>query len=144
MIALGALNPIEEARAKLQDQIGLFLSGRAKLMRLMNHPSLQIQGQAQGLYAIQTALETRLQNEIMPKIQAVSSGTWDMSDIITIGGFTTSLMRQISEVNNLERAGGGAAVSTGLDMQTVAIGAVVLVAVSMLGGMLFGRRQTSP
>ena len=144
MVALGALNPIEEARAKLQDQIGLFLSGRAKLIQLMKHPSLQIQGQAQGLYAIQTALETRLQNEIMPKIQAVSSGTWDMSDIITLGGFTTSLMKQISDVNGLERAGGGVAVGSGLDVQTVMIGAGVLVVVSVLGGMLFGRRQTSP
>lgn len=136
MVALGALNPIEEARAKLQDQIGLFLSGRAKLMRLMNHPSLQIQGQAQGLYAIQTALETRLQNEIMPKIQSVSSGTWNMSDIITIGGFTTSLMRQINDVNNLERAGGGVAVSTGMDTQTVMVVIPLLVIVSMVGGYL--------
>ncbi len=136
MVALGALNPIEEARAKLQDQIGLFLSGRAKLMRLMNHPSLQIQGQAQGLYAIQTALETRLQNEIMPKIQSVSSGTWNMSDIITIGGFTTSLMRQINDVNNLERAGGGVAVSTGMDTQTVMVAIPLLVIVSMVGGYL--------
>lgn len=136
MVALGTLNPIEEARAKLQDQIGLFLSGRAKLMRLMNHPSLQIQGQAQGLYAIQTALETRLQNEIMPKIQSVSSGTWNMSDIITIGGFTTSLMRQINDVNNLERAGGGVAVSTGMDTQTVMVVIPLLVIVSMVGGYL--------
>lgn len=105
-------------------------------MRLMNHPSLQIQGQAQGLYAIQTALETRLQNEIMPKIQSVSSGTWNMSDIITIGGFTTSLMRQINDVNNLERAGGGVAVSTGMDTQTVMVVIPLLVIVSMVGGYL--------
>lgn len=143
MVALGALNPIEGARAKLQDQIGLFLSGRAKLIQLMKHPSLQIQGQAQGLYAIQTALETRLQNEIMPKIQAVSTGVWNTSDIITLGGFTANLMRQISDVNGLERAGGGVQASSGLDIQTVAIGAVVLVGVSVLGGMLFGRRSTT-
>jgi hypothetical protein len=136
MVALGALNPIEEVRAKLQDQIGIFLSSRAKLSRLMSNPSLQIRGQAQGLYAIQTAMETRLQNEILPKIQAVSTGVWNMSDIIALGGFTTQMMKQISDVNNLERAGGGVAVSAGLDIQTVAIGAVMLVAVSLLGGML--------
>lgn len=136
MVALGALNPIETVRAKLQDQIGIFLSSRAKLSRLMSNPSLQIQGQAQGLYAIQTAMETRLQNEVMPKVQAVSAGVWNMSDIIMLGGFTTQMLKQINDVNSLERAGGGVAVSAGPDIQTVVIGAVVLVAVSMLGGML--------
>ena len=136
MIALGALSPIEEIRAKLQDQIGVFLSSRAKLSRLMGNPSLQIQGQAQGLYAVQTALETRLQNEIMPKIQAVSSGVWDMSDIITLGAFTTNMMKQVSDVNGLERAGGGVGVSAGVDMSTIMVGAMMLMGVSVLGGML--------
>ena len=136
MIALGALSPIEEIRAKLQDQIGVFLSSRAKLSRLMGNPSLQIQGQAQGLYAVQTALETRLQNEIMPKIQAVSSGVWDMSDIITLGAFTVNMMRQVSDVNGLERAGGGVGVSAGVDMSTIMVGAMMLIGVSVLGGML--------
>jgi len=136
MIALGALSPIEEIRAKLQDQIGVFLSSRAKLSRLMGNPSLQIQGQAQGLYAVQTALETRLQNEIMPKIQAVSSGVWDMSDIITLGAFTTNMMKQVSDVNGLERAGGGVGVSAGVDMSTIMVGAMMLIGVSVLGGML--------
>lgn len=139
MVALGALSPIEEARAKLQDQIGIFLSSRAKLSRLMGNPSLQIQGQAQGLYAIQTALEARLQNEIMPKIQAISTGVWDMSDIITLGGFTTSMMRQISDVNRLEQQGGGV-VSSGLDVQTVAIGGVGLVALSIIIGMFLVKK----
>jgi hypothetical protein len=136
MVALGALSPIEEIRAKLQDQIGVFLSSRAKLSRLMGNPSLQIQGQAQGLYAVQTALETRLQNEIMPKIQAVSSGVWDMSDIITLGAFTTNMMKQVSDVNGLERAGGGVGVSAGVDMSTILLGGMMLIGVSVLGGML--------
>jgi len=136
MIALGALSPIEEIRAKLQDQIGVFLSSRAKLSRLMGNPSLQIQGQAQGLYAVQTALETRLQNEIMPKIQVVSSGVWDRSDIITLGAFTVNMMRQVSDVNGLERAGGGVGVSAGVDMSTIMVGAMMLMGVSVLGGML--------
>jgi len=136
MVALGALSPIEEIRAKLQDQIGVFLSSRAKLSRLMGNPSLQIQGQAQGLYAVQTALETRLQNEIMPKIQVVSSGVWDRSDIITLGAFTVNMMRQVSDVNGLERAGGGVGVSAGVDMSTIMVGAMMLMGVSVLGGML--------
>ena len=136
MVALGALSPIEEIRAKLQDQIGVFLSSRAKLSRLMGNPSLQIQGQAQGLYAVQTALETRLQNEIMPKIQVVSSGVWDRSDIITLGAFTVNMMRQVSDVNGLERAGGGVGVSAGVDMSTIMVGAMMLIGVSVLGGML--------
>ena len=139
MIALGALSPIDEVRAKLQDQIGIFLSSRAKLDRLMSNPSLQIQGQAQGLYAVQTSLEARLQSEIMPKIQAISGGVWDMSDIITLGAFTAQMMSQISDVSKLERQGGGVASSTGLDMQTVAIGAVVLVFASLVGGLLLAK-----
>ena len=140
MVALGALSPIEEVRAKLQDQIGVFLSSRAKLSRLMGNPSLQIQGQAQGLYTIQTALETRLQNEIMPKIQAVSSGVWNMSDIITLGAFTAQMMKQVSDVNGLERQGGGIQSSSGIDIQTVAIGGVGLVALSMIIGMFLVKK----
>jgi uncharacterized protein YneF (UPF0154 family) len=140
MEALGALSPIEEVRAKLQEQIGMFLSNRARLNRLMGNPSLQVRGQAQGLYAVQTALETRLQNEITPKLQAVSSGVWDMSDIINLGAFTAQMMKQINDVNNLERQGGGGQSSSGLDMNTMAIGVPVLVVVGLIGGFLLARK----
>ena len=145
MVALGALNPIESVRARLQEQIGNFLQGRAKLSRLMSNPSLQIQGQAQGLYAVQTALEVRLQDEITPKIQAISTGVWSASDILALGGFTAQIMRQINDVNSLERQVGGG-VSSGMfdmDMTTVAIGGIILVGVGILSGMLFGGRSTT-
>lgn len=141
MVAMGALNPIEDARAALQEKIGLFLSGRAKLNRLMSNPSLTIQGEARGLYAVQVALETQLQNEISPKIQAVSSGVWSASDLLTLGGFTTQLIRQITNVANLEKkAGGSAVVESGIDMQTMMIGGVVLLGLSVFGGWMFGKR----
>jgi hypothetical protein len=139
MEALGALSPIEEARAKLQDQIGMFLSGRQKLMNLMRNPNLQIQGQARGLYAVQTQLETQLQNEIYPKIQTVSAGTWSVSDVITLGGFTATIMKQINDVRNLERAGGGEQ-SSGLDLNAMAIGIPVLLVVGLLGGFVLARK----
>ena len=141
MIALGELNPIESVRARLQEQIGNFLQGRAKLNRLMNNPNLQIKGQAQGLYAVQTALETRLQDEITPKIQAISTGVWSASDILTLGGFTAQIMRQINDVSKLERQVGG--VPSGMfdmDMTTIALGGIILVGVGIMSGMFFGRK----
>lgn len=145
MIALGDLNPIESVRARLQEQIGNFLQGRAKLARLMSNPSLQVQGQARGLYAVQTALETRLQDEITPKIQAVSAGVWTTSDILMLGGFTAQILRQINDVNSLERQVGGGAPSgmLGMDMSTIAIGGVILVGLGILSGMIFGGRSTT-
>jgi hypothetical protein len=146
MIALGELNPIDSVRARLQEQIGNFLQGRAKLNRLMSNPSLQVKGQAQGLYAVQTALETRLQDEITPKIQAISTGVWSASDILTLGGFTAQILRQINDVNKLERQVGGSVpfgIMGDIDMSTIALGGVILVGVGILSGMLFGGRSTT-
>ncbi len=140
MLADGFLSPIDTARARLQEQIGLFLSGRAKLMRLMSNPQLGIQGQARGLYSVQTTLETRLQNEITPKISAISTGVWDSSDILTLGGFTMQLIKQIGAVNSLERQAGGVQVSDGLDMTTILMGVGIVLGVGIMSGVFFGRR----
>jgi len=143
MLAQGWLNPVDTARAKLQEQIGLFLSGRAKLMRMMNNPSLQIQGEAKGLYAVQLQLETRLQDEIYPKLSVLSTGVWDASDILMLGGFTTLLMKQISDVSNLEQKAGGAPATGalfGMDTTTMLMGAGVILVLGVMGGVFFGRR----
>lgn len=143
MLADGLLNPIDTARAQVQEQIGNFLAARARLSRLMSNPSLTIQGQAQGLYAVQTALEDRLQNEIMPKMTAIQAGTWSMSDIITLGGFTASIVKQINDVGSLERAGGGGAAPGFFDFDgsTMVIGAGVLLLIGITGGLFFGRKS---
>jgi len=144
MLAQGLLSPIETARAKLQEQIGNFLQGRAKLMNLMKNPSLTIQGEASGLYAVQQQLELRLQNEITPTLQKVSAGTWDMSDIINIGGFTGLIVKQINDVRKLEQRGGGVAPSMfDMDTTTIAVGAVVLLGLGLVSGVLFGKRSTT-
>jgi len=144
MIALGSLNPIESARAQLQEQIGNFLQGRARLNRLMSNPSLQIKGEAQGLYAVQTALETQLQDEITPKIQKVSTGVYDGSDLITFVWFTKNIIQQINNVGKLERQAGGAPVSMfgEMDMTTVAVGGIIILGLGVLSGVLFGRKTT--
>jgi hypothetical protein len=143
MLADGLLNPIDTARAQVQEQIGNFLAARARLSRLMNNPSLQIKGQAQGLYAVQTALEDRLQNEITPKLQAIQAGTWSMSDIITLGGFTALIIKQISDVNSLERAGGGPQASF-FDINTIGIigaGALIVLGLGVMSGAFFSGRS---
>ena len=143
MIALGELNPIDSVRSRLQEQIGNFLQGRARLNRLMSNPSLQIKGQAQGLYAVQTALETRLQDEITPKLQKIASGIYDASDILTLGGFTMNIVRQINDVGNLERqAGGVPAPMFDFDISTIAIGGVIVLGLGIMSGMFFGRGTT--
>jgi hypothetical protein len=144
MVALGQLSPIDSARARLQEQIANFLAARAKLSRLMNNPSLTIKGQAQGLYVVQTALENRLQNEIAPKLQAISSGVWDASDILTLGGFTFNIVQQINNVGKLERQAGGSGVSSGFDfdMTTIVMGAGIILGLGLMSGVFFGRRQT--
>lgn len=144
MIALGALSPIEDARARLQEQIANFLAARAKLGRLMSNPSLQIQGQAQGLYQVQIALENRLQNEITPKLQAINTGVWDASDIITLGGFTYNIVQQISDVGNLERqAGGNPAPFFDTSMLgIIAAGGLIVLGLGLMGGVFFERKST--
>lgn len=145
MLAQGFLSPIDTARAKLQEQIGNFLAGRAKLLRLQSNANLSIQGQARGLYAVQLALETRLQNEITPIMQKVSSGTWDMSDIITLTGFTITIIKQIGDVASLERQAGVSGVQPmfDFDMTTVAIGGVILIGLGIMSGMFFGRGKST-
>lgn len=145
MVALGDLNPIDSIRAQLQNQIGYFLQGRQRLQNLMSNSSLQIQGQAQGLYAVQTQLETRLQNEITPIITKVNSGTWGMSDVITLGGFTGLIVKQINDVGRLEKSAGVSVGAGGfsLDMTTVILGGVVVVALAVVSGVFYGGRSQS-
>ena len=143
MIALGALNPIDSVRAQLQEQIGNFLQGRARLNRLMNNQSLQIKGQAQGLYAVQTVLETRLQDEITPKIQKINAGVYDASDGLALAWFTRDVMKQMNDVGKLEKqAGISGPVASGFDfdMSTLAIGGIMLIGIGLMSGVLFGKR----
>jgi uncharacterized protein YneF (UPF0154 family) len=140
MVALGALNPIDDARAQVQEQIGTFLAARAKLDRLTKNPSLQIQGQAQGLYNNQVALENKLQNEITPLLTAIQSGVWSASDILTLGGFTYSIVDQINRVSNLERQAGGTSPATLFDLSTLAIAVPVILIVGVLGGFVLAKR----
>lgn len=142
MRALGALSPIEDARAKLQEKIADFLAARARLSRLMSNPSLQIQGQAQGLYAVQVQLESQLQNEIMPKIQAVQSGTWSFSDLGTLGGFTMSMITQINDVNTLDAQAGGVTNTTPfIGLGTMALGVPLLIVAGLLGGVWLAKAK---
>lgn len=129
MEALGFLSPIETARASVQEKIADFLAARARLRRLMSNPSLTIQGQAKGLYVKQTQLEDQLQKEIMPKMNAISTGVWDMSDIITLGGFAATIMKQISDVNGLGAQGGGVVSSSFIDMTSVLMVGIPVLAV---------------
>lgn len=142
MIALGELNPMESVRARLQEQVANFLAGRAKLMRLMDNPSLSIKGQAQGLYNVQLALETRFQNEITPIITKFNSGIYDASDLITVTGFTYNIVSQVNDVTSLEQQAGGNPVPF-FDMSNIglfAIGGFILVGLGIMGGAFFGKR----
>jgi hypothetical protein len=112
----------------------------------MNLQDLRIQGQAQGLYAVQTMLEDRFQNEITPKLQKVSTGTWDTSDVLTLGGFTALIVKQLNDVGSLERQAGvsGMPSGFGIDMTTVILGAVIVLGLGLMGGgYLSGRSQSS-
>jgi hypothetical protein len=140
MIGLGELSPIDTARARLQEQVANFLAGRAKLIRMMGNANLSIKGQAQGLYNVQLALETRLQNEITPLVQKLNAGVWDASDIITIGGFTMSIIRQINDVGKLERQAGGNAPEFFDTSMIVAAGGLMLLGLGLMGGVFFGKR----
>ena len=143
MLSDSLLSPIDTVRAKLQEQIGNFLQGRARLNRLKSNPSLAVQSSANGLYAVQIELENKLQNEITPKLQAISSGVWSASDLLAIGGFTGLIVKQINDVGKLEKVAGisgPVASGFGFDMQTVALGGGILLALGMMGGVFFGRR----
>jgi len=144
MIALGELNPMDSVRARLQEQIGNFLQGRARLNRLMSNQSLQIQGQAQGLYAVQTALETRLQNDIAPIVTKFNSGIYDGSDLITVGGFTVNIVEQINDVGKLEKQAGVSYQPSGFDfdMSTIALGGIIVLGLGLMSGIFFGKRQS--
>ena len=137
MEALGSLSPIDTLRGQLQEKIADFLSARARLARLMKNPSLQVQGQANGLYAVQVELENQLQNVIYPKLTSIQSGVWDFSDIALLSGFTLSITHQMSDVNDLVNRSGGIIGSTPfMSAQIVLIGGIALLAVGLLGGTL--------
>lgn len=139
MLSQGFLNPVETARAKLQEQIANFLAGRAKLIRLIANPSLSIKGQAQGLYAVQTTLENQLQNDITPLIQKISQGVWEISDVLKIGNFTSQIISQINDVRKLESQAGGVQQQSFIDTQTMMIGVPALIVLGLLGGYIFAR-----
>lgn len=142
MLADGLLSPVDTARAELQNQIGNFLQGRARLTKLMGNNSLTVQGQARGLYAVQLSLEDRLQNEITPKIQKISTGVWDASDLLVLGGFTGQIVKQINDVGSLERqAGVSGSSGFNLDLETMVAGGAILLALGMVGGVFFGKRN---
>lgn len=146
MLASGFLSPVDTIRAKLQEQIGYFLSGRAKLIRLMSNPQLGIQGQARGLYVVQTQLEDKLQNEITPEIQKISTGVWNSSNLILLSGFTVQLVQQIRSVDSLERRAGVSGSSEGgVDFNTIgllAVGGLAILGLGLMGGgYLSGRKQ---
>ena len=138
MQALGALSPIEKARGDVQEKIADFLAARARLGRLMKNSTLEIQGQANSLYAVQTLLETQLQNEIYPKLQVIQSGTWTFSDIALLGGYTYSIMNQIDAVNRLDARAGGVAVSTPLLSTPIMIGLGLFLFAGGMGLMSSG------
>ena len=141
MQALGALSPIESARANLQEKIADFLAGRARLSRLMSNPNLQISGQANGLYAVQLQLENQLQNDITPRLQAIQGGAWTFSDIAQLFSFTSSVIGQINNVNKLDARVGGFAISTPFfGWQTLMIGGVGLVVLGLVSGTLLGKK----
>lgn len=135
MDALGALSPIDIARAKLQESIADFLAARARLIQLMKSSSLQIQSQAQGLYTVQTTLEDQLYSQVMPKIQAIQAGTWSLSDVAFLGGFTKSIIDQTTNVNNLYRqAGGTLPTLVGMDTTTMIAGGAIVLLLGLMGG----------
>ena len=141
MEALGALSPLESARASLQEKIADFLAARARLSRLMSNKDLQISGQANGLYAVQVQLEFQLQNDITPKLQAIQGGAWTFSDIAQLIGFTSSVMNQINSVNRLDAQAGGQNTAPFLSIQTMAIGGFILITLGIMSGVLLGRKQ---
>jgi hypothetical protein len=134
MEALGALSPIEEARARLQEKIGEFFTSRARLVRLLNNQSLQIQGQARSLYAAQASIEDQIYKEVMPRIQKVQSGTWDFSDIAMLGSYTSMIINQIDSVNKLERQAGATVSQPWMSNET----SVIVMPALLVGGLMLG------
>lgn len=134
MQALGQLSPIEEARARLQEKIGEFMTARARLVRLMSNPNMQIQSQARALYAAQTSLEDQLYKEVMPKIQSVQAGTWSFSDIAILGNYTQMIITQIDNTNKLERQAGVYVSKPWMDNETLMIALPAL----LIGGLALG------
>lgn len=124
MLAQGFLNPVEEAHAKLQEQVGSFLSNRARLLRLRQHSSPSIQSEANGLYAVQLQLESELQSKILPMIDRMKSGSWAISDVIQIGSFTQAVIRQIRDVNSLESKASGVRYE-GFGITTLSVPAII-------------------
>jgi hypothetical protein len=143
MLSQGVVSPIDQARAALQEKIGDFLAARARLIRLMNNPSLTIQGQAKGLYAVQLQLEDQLAKEIYPKIQSVQAGSWSFGDIAILGTYTSNIIAQINSVGSLERSAGivpgtgSSVIFAGMDTQSMAI--IGLISLGVLAAVLYGR-----
>ena len=102
MEALGALSPLDVIEGKIQGKVGTFLSLKAPINTMRQHPSLQIKEQAAGLFASQRLLEKEL-TETLDRIEHFKSGAWTYGDVISIGSFAARMTQQVNKVQSLQR-----------------------------------------
>src|SRR5258707_5694717 len=92
------LKPLE---AKLQAQVGLFLTDKAFLLDAKNRaPTIQLQQQAQDLYQEQVQLEGEL-GAVLPPIQA---GTYDYGTVTAAASLYGRMQMHRDRVNALRKS----------------------------------------
>jgi len=114
MEAVGPLSPLDVVKGEIQERIGQFLGLRNALIKLMRHGDLQIRTQAESLFGLQKALESDL-SPVLEQIKQLQSGAWSYGDITDITTYSMRLLRQIKDVQRLERNAGQTVIDTRIE-----------------------------
>ena len=106
MISLGTLSPFEDIQALIKGKVGQFLSAETSIRQMMQNASASIRSQAAALLGEHQALEGEL-GDAQTKITAFQSGSWSISDVISLGDVGTRLIQHLGKVTSLQNQAGG-------------------------------------
>lgn len=87
-------------QARIQAEVGTFLTLKGQIMQYMNSPNPQIAQKAQELYQTQVSLEGQLQQQ-MPIVTAIQGGgSYDAGQLTSLGAFAIQMESHISNVHD--------------------------------------------
>lgn len=112
MLGQGNLTPTVIAEAEIKAKIADFLAAEKKIVKLLNHPRIDIRTEAAGLQMAQSQLQGEL-TEVLGLVDKWKTGQWDLSEVGKVTSFGVDLARHLNRVKQLQQK--GQAPTEGLD-----------------------------
>ena len=130
--SLSGTTPMDWVESKIQNRVAKFLSMKEKLYRMHTSTDESVRLESRVLMDTQRALEVNLA-ESLEKIDKAKLGTYNMSDVLSVGLFANSMEKHINKVQALEAQQGTiTAVKTSSNTQKIVIGLIGLWVVSKI------------